>query len=142
MKYSIGVPAALTAVTVLAGCGLAGTEPNEPSQQSGKITIGDKSSQTQSVTCTQVDQQLTIRAVASPGNARAQLTLGGERPTVQTVNIEDIGGLNAVAGGANGRAEATADGTSVYKITGTAVASDPARPGQTQNLPFTIVAPC
>lgn len=142
MKYSISVPAALAAVTVLAGCGLVGTESNEPSQQSGKITVGDKSSQTQSVTCTQIEQQLTIRAVASPGNARALLTLGGERPTVQTVNMEDIGGLNAVVGGANGKAEVTAAGTSVYKITGTAVVSDRAHPGQTQNLPFTIIAPC
>jgi hypothetical protein len=56
--------------------------------------------------------------------------------------MEDIGGLNAIAGGSNGNAEVTAAGTSVYKITGTAVASDPAHPGQTQNLPFTIVAPC
>lgn len=142
MKNSIGLSVALTAVVAVAGCGLVGTEPNQPSEHSGRITIGDKSSQTQSVTCTQIEQQLTIRAVASPGNARALLTLGGDKPTVQTVNMENIGGLNAVVGGANGKAEASADGTSAYKITGTAVVSDPTRPAQTQNLPFTIQAPC
>ena len=142
MKNSIGLSVALTAVVAVAGCGLVGTEPNRPSEHSGRVTIGDKSSQTQSVTCTQIEQQLTIRAVASPGNARALLTLGGDKPTVQTVNMENIGGLNAVVGGANGKAEASADGTSAYKITGTAVVSDPTRPAQTQNLPFTIQAPC
>jgi predicted small lipoprotein YifL len=142
MKNSIGLAAALVAVAAVAGCGLVGTEPNEPSEHSGKITIGDKSSQTQSVTCTQIDRQLTIRAVASPGNARALLQLGDQKPVVQTVNMENIGGLNAVVGGANGKAEASADGTSAYKITGTAVVSDPAHTAQTQTLPCTIEAPC
>ena len=138
----IGLTTAMTAVTVAAGCGMVGTEPNEPSQHSGRITIGDKTSQTQSVTCTQVEEQLTIRAVADPGTARALLQLGGQAPVVQTVNLENIGGLNGIVGGANGKAEASANGSSAYKITGTAVVGDPAHPGQTQNLPFTIEAPC
>ncbi len=142
MKNSIGLLAALAAIVVVAGCGLVGTEPNEPSQKSGKVTVGDTSVPTQSVTCTQVEQLMTIRAVASPGNARAELTLGGQKPVVQTVNLENINGLNAVVGGAQGKAEASADGTSSYKITGTAVVSDAAHPGQTRNLPFTFDAPC
>ncbi len=142
MKNSTGVLAALAGVLVVAGCGLVGTEPNERPQQSGKVTVGDKSVQTQSVTCTQIEQLLTIRAVASPGNGRAELKLGGEKPEVQTVNLENIDGLNAVVGGTQGKAEATADGTSSYKITGTAVVSDAAHPAQTQTLPFTFDAPC
>jgi hypothetical protein len=121
---------------------MVGTVPNEPSERSGRITIGDKSSQTQSVTCTQVEELLTIRAVANPGTARALLQLGGQAPVVQSVNLENIGGLNGIVGGDNGKAEATANGSSAYKITGTAVVGDPAHPGQTQNLPFSIEAPC
>ncbi|HEX3288126.1 MAG TPA: lipoprotein LpqH [Mycobacterium sp.] len=137
-----GLATALTAVVVAAGCGMLGTAPNEPSEHSGRITIGDKSSQTQSVTCTQVEEQLTIKAVATPGSARALLQLGGSQPVVRTVNMENIGGINGIVGGTDGKAEATANGSSAYKITGTAVVSDPAHPGQSQSLPFTIEAPC
>ncbi|OBA87104.1 hypothetical protein A5662_26400 [Mycobacteriaceae bacterium 1482268.1] len=133
---------AFAAVAATAGCGLLGTEPSEPAKTSGRIMIGYKSEPTQSVTCTQVDQQLTIRAVASPGNARVQLELGADKPSVKTVNIENIGGLNGIAGAGNGKAEARANGSSAYKITGTAVVSDPGHPTQTQNLPFSIEAPC
>ena len=41
-----------------------------------------------------------------------------------------------------GKAEASIDGRSVYTITGTAAVSDPATPGQTKDMPFTIEAPC
>ena len=41
-----------------------------------------------------------------------------------------------------GKAEASIDGSSVYTITGTAVVSGPASPGQTTDMPFTIEAPC
>jgi hypothetical protein len=94
------------------------------------------------VTCTQVEEQLTIKAVANPGNARVLLQLGGAKPVVQTVNLENIGGLNGNVGGADGKAEASANGSSAYKITGTAVVADPDHPGQTQNLPFSFEAPC
>ncbi|OBK78448.1 lipoprotein LpqH [Mycobacterium sp. 1274761.0] len=137
-----GLTTAFAAVAIAGGCGLVGTEPTEPSRTSGRITLGDKSSPTQSVTCTQVEQLLTIRAVASPGNARAQLELGAAKPVVRTVSLENIQGLNGIAGSGNGKAEASANGSSAYKITGTAVVSDPAHPGQTQNLPFSIEAPC
>ena len=41
-----------------------------------------------------------------------------------------------------GKAEASANGSSLYTITGTAVASDAANPGQTRSMPFKIEAPC
>jgi ipoprotein LpqH len=138
----IDLSAALAAVAVTAGCGLTGTEPSEPSQKSGRIALGDKSQQTQSVKCTQVEQNLQIAAKADPGGARVQLQLGGARPIVKTVSIENIDGLNGVSGGEVGKAEATIDGSSIYKISGTAVVSGPATPGQTKDMPFTIEAPC
>jgi len=134
--------AALTAVVVIAGCGMTGTEPNEPSQNSGHVTLGDKSRPTQSVTCTQVDMQMTIKAVADPGHARAALQLGGDKPVVKTVAIENIDGLSGVSGGDAGKAEASANGSSSYTIRGTATVNDAAHPGRTQNVPFEIVAPC
>lgn len=133
---------ALSALAVTAGCGLTGTEPAEPSQRSGRITVGDKSQQTRTVSCAQIEWSLTIKATAEPGRARAFLKLGGEKPVVQTVNIENIDGLSGVAGGDLGTAEASSNGGSFYTITGTAVVSDPATPGQTKDMPFTIEAPC
>lgn len=139
---SIGPIAALTAVAVTAGCGLTGSPANEPSQRSGKITVGDNTQHTQSVKCTQIKWGLTIDANAEPGRAHVFLQLGGEKPVVQTVNIENIDGVSGVAGGDVGKAEASANSSSIYTITGTAVASDAAHPGQTKNLPFKIEAPC
>ena len=48
------------------------------------------------------------------------LKLGGEKPIVKTVSIENIDGLNGVSGGDVGKAEATINGSSIYTITGTA----------------------
>ena len=138
----IGLTAVLAAVTVTAGCGLTGTEPNEPSQKSGHISVGDKSQQTQSVKCTQVERTLDIAAKADQGGARVLLQLGGEKPIVKTVSIENIDGLNGVSGGDVGKAEASLNGSSIYKITGAAVVSGPGTPGQTTDMPFTIEAPC
>ena len=76
----IGVTTALAAMAVTAGCGLTGSEPSEPSQKSGQVTVGDKTRQTQSIKCTQVERLLTIAAKADPGGARVLLQLGGERP--------------------------------------------------------------
>ncbi len=137
-----GLTAALAATAVTAGCGLTGSEPSEPSQKSGQVTVGDKTRQTQSIKCTQVERLLTIAAKADPGGARVLLQLGGEKPLVQTVSIENIDGLNGVSGGDVGKAEASINGSSIYTITGTAVVSGPASPGQTTDMPFTIEAPC
>ena len=138
----LGLTAALAAVAVTAGCGLVGNQPKEPSQKSGRIVVGDKSRQTQSIKCTQTGWDLTIRANANPGRALAQLQLGGEKPIVRTVAIENIDGLSGVSGGDAGKAEASIKGSSAYTITGTVAVSDPATPGQTTNMPFRIDAPC
>ena len=132
---------ALATVTLTAGCGLTGSEPTERPQQSGRITVADKSRATQSVTCTQNEWLLSIEATAAPGRALAALRIGGARPLVDTVSIENIDGLQGIAGGDNGKAEAAlVDG--VYTITGTAVVSNAGQPGQTTTAPFRIEAPC
>lgn len=137
----LGIAMALTAVTLTAGCGLTGPEPAEPSERSGQITVGDKTQSTRLVSCSQIQWLMSIEASADPGRARASLELGGDKPIVKTVNIQNIDGLQGVVGGDVGTAEATfRDDT--YVITGTAVGSDPANPGQTRKLPFTIEAPC
>ena len=138
----VRLTAALTAVTLTAGCGLTGSEPSEPSQQSGKIAVGDTSQRTQSVKCAQIEWDLTIDAIADPGRAHAFLQLGGPKPIVRTVNIENVNGLNAISGGTVADAEASLKNSSVYTITGTAVVTDSAHPGQTKDMPFTIEAPC
>ena len=138
----MGLTTALAAIAVTAGCGLTGSTPDEPSQRSGRVTVGDKSRQTQSVKCTQVDWALTIVAQADPGRARVSLTLGGVKPVVTAVTIENIDGLNGVSGGDVGKAEAFIAGSSSYTITGTAVVTDSAHSAQTSQMPFKIEAPC
>ena len=132
---------ALAATAVTAGCGLTGTEPSEPSKRSGHVTVGDKTQPTQSITCTQVDWAMNIQANADPGRARVALQIGGEKPIVKTVSIENIDGLNGVSGGDVGKAEASTKG-GIYTISGTAVVTDSAHPAQTSDLPFKIEAPC
>jgi hypothetical protein len=141
-RQLFSLAAALVTVAASAGCGLVGNQPAEPSQKSGRIVVGDKSLQTQSLKCTQTGWDLTIRANANPGRALALLQLGGDVPVVRTVSIENIDGLSGVSGGDAGKAEASLNGSSAYTITGTAAVSDPATPGQTTDKPFRIDAPC
>ncbi len=127
---------------MVSGCGRTGPEPAERSERSGQVTVGDASQHTTSVDCTQIQWALTIDASTEKGRARAYLRIGGPQPTVRTVNLENIDGLNGIAGGDAGTAEASIDGGNTYKITGTAVVSDPEHPGTTTEMPFSIEAPC
>jgi hypothetical protein len=138
----VGLAAVLAAGAMTSGCGLTGTPANEPSMKSGKITVGDRTQDTQSVACTQNQWDMTIDASADPGRARVFLQLGGPTPDVRTVNIENIDGLSAIAGGDVSQAEASTKGSSIYVINGTAIVSDVASPGQTKDMPFKIEAPC
>ena len=85
-----------------------------------------------------------VDAKAAPTRQGASRTSRrrGARPVVKTVSLQNINGLNGVSGGDVGKAEASINGSSVYTITGTAAVSDPATPGQTKDMPFTIEAPC
>ncbi len=136
------VTAMLAAAAIVSGCGLTGPEPSEASERSGKVTVGDKSQSTKSVKCTQVQWALSIEATTDDGRARAYLQIGGAQPIVRTVNLENIDGLNGISGGDVATAQASTEGSGVYTITGTAVVSDPAAPGSTTDMPFSIEAPC
>jgi ipoprotein LpqH len=138
----VRLAAALAAAAVASGCGMTGHVPDEPSQQSGKVSIGDKSEPTKTVTCSQNEWALTIDATTQSGRAHAFLQLGGEKPIVKTVTIENLDGLYGVAGGESDKAEATSKNSSNYTITGTASVSGAGLAGQTQSLPFTIDVPC
>jgi ipoprotein LpqH len=140
MRTQLTVVFAVAAIT--SGCGLTGPAPSEASQRAGKVTVGGNSQSTKSVKCTQVQWALSIDATTEHGRARAYLQIGGVEPIVRTVSIEDIDGLNGISGGDVGAAQASVAGGNTYKITGTAVVSDPAKPGSTTEMPFSIEAPC
>ena len=72
---------------------------------------------------------------AEPGRAEASLQVGGERPIVRTVNIENINDLYGAAGSGVGEVEATTDGNA-YTITGTAVSSRRGEPGTDADSAF------
>jgi hypothetical protein len=97
--------------------------------------------QTQSVSCTQNQWDMTIDASAESGRARVLLQLGGPKPVVRTVNIENVNHTSGVAGSGVGEAEASADGDT-YTVVGTAVGSDSANSSQKRSMRFEIKAPC
>ncbi len=137
---TLGLAVALTAVAATAGCGLTGSPP-KPSAHTGEVTVDGNSHHTQSIDCTQVQWDLTVKANTDPGQARAFLELGSEKPVVRTVNIEGFDHRGAIVSGKLGNAQASVDG-GTYTITGTAVGPDPANPAQTKDVPFTIKVPC
>lgn len=133
--------ALVAAAAVLSGCGLTGPTPSEEPAQSGRITIDGTTLNTQSVDCTQQEWSMMIDAKAKPGRAQIFLELGGAKPIVRTVNIENINEIDGAAGGEAGKADATTQGN-VYTISGTVVGTDRAHPGQPRTMPFQIEAPC
>lgn len=137
---SSGIPV-MAATAVLAGCGLTGPTPSEEPAQSGRIVIDGTGVDTQSVECTQQEWSMQIDAKARTGGAQVFLELGGVKPVVRTVNIENVNEINGTAGGEAGKAEAVTKGN-VYTISGTVVGADGRNPGQTRTMPFEIKAPC
>ena len=132
---------AVAVVAVVSGCGLVGPTPNTVPEEAGRITIDGNAQDTESVDCVQQDFSMLIDANTAQGRAHIYLQLGGVVPVVRTVTIEGVNGVNAVAGGNVGKAEAAID-RNVYTISGTAVGADPEGPGQTRTMPFEIKAPC
>lgn len=128
-------------VAVVSGCGLVGPTPSEEPAQSGRIVIDGNGVDTQSVECTQHQWSMQITAKARTGSARVFLELGGEKPVVRTVNIENVNEINGVAGGDSGKAQATTKGN-VYTVSGTVVGADGRNPAQPRTMPFEIKAPC
>ncbi|MGE2718490.1 lipoprotein LpqH [Mycolicibacterium celeriflavum] len=131
----------LAAAAVVSGCGLVGSTPSEEPAQSGRIVVDGNGLDTKSVECTQHEWSMQIDAKATTGSAQVFLELGGEKPVVRTVNIENVNEINGAAGGDAGKAEATTSGN-VYTITGTVIGADGKNPGQTRTMPFQIKAPC
>lgn len=141
MRFRSSALPVLAAAAVVSGCGLVGPTPSEEPAQSGRIVIDGNGVDTQSVECTQHQWSMQIDAKAKTGSASVFLELGGEKPVVRTVNIEDVNEINGSAGGDAGKAEATPSGN-VYMISGTVVGADMKNPGQTRTMPFQIKAPC
>ncbi len=131
----------LATVAVVSGCGLVGPTPSEEPAQSGRIVIDGDGVNTESVECTQHQWSMQIDAKAKTGSASVFLELGGEKPVVRTVNIENVNEINGAAGGEAGKAEATTAGN-VYTISGTVVGADGRNPARTRTMPFEIKAPC
>ena len=91
--------AAVAAVGLIA-CGCTGSAEPSPirAQDASRITVGDQTLTVQSLTCSQVQWLLTIKAAAGPGRVTAMVQLDGEKPTVETVNIENFDGFSGISG--------------------------------------------
>jgi lipoprotein LpqH len=124
--------AALIVVAAASGCAEDATAERA---ETGRITVDGTTHTTQTVTCEQYDWLMIVDMTAEPAHARTLLQLGGEQPSVKTVNIANFDGFYGVAD--DGAEASAAEGT--YTITGTA---SPDTPGQTRTVPFRIEAPC
>jgi lipoprotein LpqH len=127
--------AAVAAVGLIA-CGCTGSAEPSPirGQDASRITVGDQTLTVQSLTCSQVQWLLTIKAAAGPGRVTAMVQLDGEKPTVETVNIENFDGFSGISGEYVDGVHADvsfADGA--YTITGSAQRSS----SDNANLPKT-----
>jgi lipoprotein LpqH len=127
--------AALIVVAAASGCAEDATAERA---ETGRITVDGTTHTTQTITCEQYDWLMIVDMTAEPAHARTLLQLGGEQPSVKTVNIVNFDGFYGVAG--EGAEASAAEGT--YTITGTAEGSSPDTPGQTRTVPFRIEAPC
>lgn len=134
----------IISVTTLAliAAGVSGCSGDtEIPQPTAHITVDDATRSTHSVSCTQIQSLLTIKATASPTEAQAILQLNGDKPVVRTVNIMNFDGFHGTAGEGIGNADvAFANGT--YTITGDAVGAVPDRPAEKKTARFRIQAPC
>jgi lipoprotein LpqH len=130
--------AALIVVGAASGCAEDATGERE---ETGRITVDGTMHTTQTVSCEQYDWMVVIDMTAEPAHARTLLQLGGEQPSVRTVNIANFEGFYGVAGEGVGTVEASA-AAGTYTITGTAEGSTPDSPGKTRTVPFRIEAPC
>jgi hypothetical protein len=137
-------PLAIAAVVfIAAGCQGQSEPAHATTQDTNRITVDDKTYTVSSVKCFQVQWLLTVEAAAGPSRVTAMLQLGGETPTVRTVNIENFDGFYGVSGRAvaDTDAEATfADGT--YTITGNAEGANSGDPTTQRTAPFRIEARC
>jgi hypothetical protein len=133
--------AAAALMVTAAGCGLTAPEPTTPPVQSGRISIGDSTQKTQSVSCAQTQWDLTIDATADTGTAHVFLQLGDRQPVVRTVDIQNLNGLNGVLADPS-KAQAAVNRSGSYTITGTATVTDAANPAQSKDLPFRIDVTC
>jgi ipoprotein LpqH len=130
--------ALLVVAAATSGCA---EQPTAEREDTGRITVDGTTHTTRTVACEQYQWSLIIKTTAGPGQARALLQLGGEKPIVKTVSFANFDGFNGVAGEDIGGVEASAAG-GTYTITGTAEGSDPGNPGGTRTAPFEIEAPC
>jgi ipoprotein LpqH len=137
----VGLAGALVATALASGCNLAGPSPSQPSEKSGQVSIDGHTRNSETVACSQVEWFQTIELNVPPGRAEASLELSGAEPVVRTVNITNIDDITGSVGGDVGTAKAVID-RGTYTITGTAIGTDRANPGQSRELPFEIKVPC
>lgn len=130
------------AVAALIAIGTAGcSSTSEVPQPTAQVTVNDVTRTTHSVSCTQIESLLTIKASASAAEVQAILDLKGDKPVVRTVNIMNFDGFHGTAGEGIGKADVTfTDGT--YTITGDAVGAVPEHPADSKTSRFRIQAPC
>jgi ipoprotein LpqH len=126
------------ALVVVAATSACAEDATAERADTGRITVDGTTHTAQTITCEQYDWLMIVDMTAEPAHARTLLQLGGEQPSVKTVNIANFDGFYGVAG--EGAEASAAAGT--YTITGTAEGSTPDSPGKTRTVPFRIEGPC
>ncbi|HEY1840826.1 MAG TPA: lipoprotein LpqH [Mycobacterium sp.] len=144
----VGIVAASTVVTALAGCSSpkSGTNAstNPPAAGGNKVIVdGQTQSVTGQVSCTQVNGNLSL-GIGDPTDGIGAVVTNADPPVVQAVGLGNLTGvtLGYSAGAPNqANAQATKNGNS-YTIKGTATGINSANPQQALSKTFEMDVTC
>jgi hypothetical protein len=133
--------AAASAALLAATCSGCFMHETKPAQKTARITVDNKSRTSHAVTCSQVDWLLTANISAAPANVRVLLKLDTDKPTLESVDINNFAGFTGVANtGAGDATVVFAHGN--YTITGNAEGSQLNDPRISVTTPFKIEVGC
>jgi lipoprotein LpqH len=145
----VGIAAAATVVTGLAGCSsdkssTGGASSSAAAPAGNKVVIdGQAQNVTGPISCTQVNGNLSI-GIGDPSTGVGAVVTNADPPVVQAVGLGNLTGatLGYSAGAPNQAiAQATKNGNS-YTIKGTATGVNQANPDQALSKPFEIDVTC
>lgn len=135
------VTAAVSASLVAALCSGCLTHDEKVAQKTARITVDDTSRTSHAVSCSQVDWMLTANISAAPANIRVIVKLDPDKPTLESVHIDNFAGFSGVANSGAGEAKIRF-AHDTYTITGTAKGSQLNDPRVSVEQPFTIEVGC
>ncbi len=135
------VTAGVSTAVVAALCSGCTSTDDTVTQKTAKITVDNTTRTSHAVSCNQVEWLLTANITAAPATVRVLLKLDPDKPTLESVDINNFAGFSGVAN--SGAGDTTIHfANDTYTITGTAEGSQLNDPRVSVSTPFTIEVGC